>query len=134
MISSPSYPLRGETHETSRQRADAGLTVPRQTFDMAKNISVLEAQQLVEHGAVLLDVREDFEWEDFRAPGALHIPMAQLSTSTDRLPPNLIACICLHGNRSEVVAEALVGAGYEAVNVAGGMIAWEKAGLPVERG
>ena len=99
-------------------------------------ISVLEAARMVEAGeAVLLDVREPDEWRAVRAPGALHIPMRQLSISTDRLPPaGTIACICHVGARSAVVAEALVGAGYGAVNVFGGMDAWETAGLPVERG
>jgi rhodanese-related sulfurtransferase len=36
--------------------------------------------------------------------------------------------------RSAIVADALVGAGYDAVNIRGGMEAWEGAGLPVERG
>ena len=103
---------------------------------MAKQISVLEAAQLVANDdAVLLDVREPDEWLAVRAPGALHIPMRQLSTSTDRLPSRgTIACICHVGARSAVVAEALVGAGYDAVNVAGGMDAWQTAGLPVEHG
>jgi rhodanese-related sulfurtransferase len=61
--------------------------------------------------------------------------MRQLSTSTDRLPERgLIACICHVGHRSSIVAEALVDAGYDAVNVTGGMDAWEMAGLPIERG
>ena len=103
---------------------------------MPKHISVLEAAQLVDaDDAVLLDVREPDEWRVVRAPGALHIPMRQLSTSADRLPTGrTIACICHVGGRSAVVAEALVGAGYDAVNVAGGMEAWETAGLPVEHG
>jgi rhodanese-related sulfurtransferase len=103
---------------------------------VTKTISVLEAAQLVEDGeAVLLDVREPVEWATVRAQQALHIPMGQLSTSTHRLPEGgTIACICHIGARSAVVAEALVGAGYDAVNVAGGMDAWEAAGLPVERG
>lgn len=102
---------------------------------MPRDISVLEAAQLVEEGrAVLLDVREPDEWTVGRAPGALHIPMRQLSTSTDLLPDQLLACICHVGARSAVVAEALAGAGYDAVNVRGGMDAWETAGLPVERG
>lgn len=103
---------------------------------MPKHVSVLEAAQLVDGGsAVLLDVREPDEWTTVRAPGALHIPMRQLSTSAQRLPAGrTIACICHIGGRSAVVAEALVGAGYDAVNVAGGMDAWEAAGLPVERG
>ena len=103
---------------------------------MAKDISVAEAAQLVGEGrAVLLDVREPDEWKTVRAPVALRIPMRQLSTSADRLPPSgLIACICHVGHRSAVVAEALVGAGYDAVNVTGGMDAWIAAGLPVEQG
>lgn len=102
---------------------------------MARDVSVIEVAQLLQDGAcTLLDVREDFEWSDVRAPGALHIPMRHLSTSTDQLPPGRLACICAHGHRSVVVAEALVGAGYDAVNVAGGMAAWLQAGLPVEQG
>jgi rhodanese-related sulfurtransferase len=105
------------------------------TGSMANDVSALDAAQLVADGAVLLDVREHDEWLVIRAPGALHIPMWQLSTSTDRLPERAaIACICHVGGRSAVVAEALVAAGYDAVNVAGGMQAWEAAGLPVERG
>jgi rhodanese-related sulfurtransferase len=103
---------------------------------VAKQISVLEAAHLVdEQGGVLLDVREPDEWVTVRAPGALHIPMTQLSASTDRLPSGAtIVCICHIGARSAVVADALAGAGYDAVNVTGGMEAWESAGLPVERG
>ena len=102
---------------------------------MAKEISVLEAARLLnEAKAVLLDVREPDEWRTVRAPGALHIPMRELSTSADQLPAGLIACICHVGHRSAVVAEALVGAGYDAVNVSGGMDAWQAAGLPVEIG
>jgi rhodanese-related sulfurtransferase len=103
---------------------------------MAREVSVLEAARLVDDGdAVLLDVRDPDEWQALRAPGALHIPMRDLSTSTDRLPKRgLIVCICHVGMRSAIAAEALVGAGYDAANVRGGMDAWETAGLPVERG
>jgi rhodanese-related sulfurtransferase len=103
---------------------------------VAKEISVLVAAQLIKDAqAVLLDVREPDEWRTVRAPNALHIPMRQLSISADQLPATgLIACICHVGHRSAVVAEALVGAGYDAVNVMGGMDAWQAAGLPVEQG
>jgi rhodanese-related sulfurtransferase len=103
---------------------------------VAKEISVLEASRLIEaDDAVLLDVREPDEWQQLRAPDALHIPMGQLSVSAGRLPGDrTIACICAVGGRSAVVADALVNAGYDAVNVSGGMDAWATAGLPVERG
>jgi len=102
---------------------------------MAMEVSVQDAARLVDAGGVMLDVREDEEWHAVRAPGVLHIPMRALPMSTDRLPMGVtIACICHIGQRSEVVAEALVGAGYDAVTVRGGMNAWEAAGFPIERG
>jgi rhodanese-related sulfurtransferase len=103
---------------------------------VAKVVSALQAAQLVRDGnAVLLDVREPVEWLTVRAPGAVHIPMRQLAMSVDRLHRDqTIACICHVGVRSAAVADALTDAGYNAVNVGGGMEAWEAAGLPVERG
>ena len=99
-------------------------------------ISPADAAQLVhDERAVLLDVRERDEWVAVRATGALHIPMSQLAMSLHRLPQErTVACICHVGVRSAAVADALEHAGYEAVNVAGGMEAWEANGLPIERG
>ncbi|MBV9485506.1 MAG: rhodanese-like domain-containing protein [Frankiaceae bacterium] len=103
---------------------------------MPREISVMQAAQLVEAGdAVLLDVREPDEWRFVRAPAATHIPMRQVGAALDQLPAGpTIACICHVGGRSAVVADALEANGYDAVNVVGGMDAWEAAGLPVERG
>ena len=103
---------------------------------VAAAISPSEAAQLVhDERAVLLDVREQVEWLTVRASGALHIPMTELAVSLDRLPQRqTVACICHVGIRSAAVADALTNAGYDAVNVAGGMEAWEAAGLPIERG
>jgi rhodanese-related sulfurtransferase len=103
---------------------------------VVRAISAHEAADLVEQDrGVLLDVREPQEWVEVRAPGALHIPMRQVATSAGQLPVGrTIACICHVGMRSAIMAEALSDAGYDAVNVTGGMDAWEAAGLPVLRG
>jgi rhodanese-related sulfurtransferase len=80
----------------------------------------------------ILDVREDFEVADGMIPGALHIPMGELNArlgELDRSRPVIV--ICRSGNRSARVADALTGAGYTADTMAGGMIAWQRAGLPV---
>ena len=96
-----------------------------------RNVTVLEADSR-EAEAVLLDVREDDEWADGHAPEAVHVPMSRISI--DDIPAGRpVYCICRSGNRSGRVAAALVDAGVEAVNVAGGMIAWSDAGLPVVR-
>lgn len=83
-------------------------------------------------GQVLLDVREAQEWTAGHAPGAVHLPMGELHP--DRLPPaTTLLVICRSGNRSGRVVDALVNAGYDALNVAGGMGAWQAAGFPVVR-
>ena len=102
---------------------------------MSADVSVVEAQRLVEDGALLLDVREDDEWAEVHAPDATHLPMSRLREHVESLPVDRpIACICHIGGRSSMVASALRDAGFFAVNVTGGMDAWEAAGLPVIRG
>lgn len=92
------------------------------------------ARQLIAQGALLLDVREADEWQAERAPDAEWIPMSELSARAGELPRDrTIVCLCHVGARSAVVAEALRGAGWAAVNLTGGLLAWEAAGLPVIR-
>jgi rhodanese-related sulfurtransferase len=82
--------------------------------------------------AWLLDVREDDEWAAGHVPGATHIPLGQLGTRTGELPPDdTIYVICRSGMRSARAAQALSGAGWQAINVAGGMQEWAEAGLPM---
>ncbi len=84
-------------------------------------------------GAVALDVREDEEWAAGRIAGALHIPLGELGARQAEIPrERRIVCVCRSGSRSAAVTEALVRAGYEAENLAGGLKAWKTAGLPIE--
>jgi rhodanese-related sulfurtransferase len=81
--------------------------------------------------ARILDVREDFEVAEGMIPGALHIPMGQLQARLSELDPVVpVIAVCRSGNRSAAVADALNGAGYAVNTMAGGMIAWTRAGLP----
>ena len=95
------------------------------------DVDVQEARRAALAGEVLLvDVREDDEWAVGRAPGAVHLPMSQLredSCSRD-LP---VYVLCRVGSRSAAVTVALAQLGYSVSNVAGGMLAWAAAGLPV---
>lgn len=82
--------------------------------------------------ALLLDVREDDEWAAGRAPGAVHIPMTQLPARLDDLPDaDPLLVICRSGGRSARVVAWLAGNGFDAVNVAGGTLAWAAAGKPL---
>src|SRR5260370_37675014 len=81
-------------------------------------------------GAFLLDVREDEEWDAGHAPEAVHIPLGDLGaryTELDRDRPLYV--ICRAGNRSARAAHALAEAGWDAGNVADGLIRWSAARL-----
>lgn len=85
--------------------------------------------------AVLIDVREDFEWQMGHAEGARHIPLKQLPDHLDELPRSApLYLICATGNRSANAARYLKQAGFERpINVRGGTVAWQRAGLPIAR-
>lgn len=83
--------------------------------------------------AVLLDVREDDEWQHGHAPGALHIPLGQLVARVGEVPQGRpVAVICRMGSRSAQATAWLLGQGLDARNVDGGMLAWQAEGLPVQ--
>jgi rhodanese-related sulfurtransferase len=95
-------------------------------------VSAHEGLALVEAGALLLDVREQDEWAAGHAPQATLMPMSRLQAEHESLPRDrTIVCICHVGARSAAVTDALRAAGWDAVNLAGGMVAWQRAGLPV---
>jgi rhodanese-related sulfurtransferase len=86
----------------------------------------------VPDGSVLLDVREAYEWVAGHVPDALHIPLGELGVRAGEVPrDDTVYVICRSGNRSAYAAAALIGAGWDAVNVAGGMQDWAAAGRPM---
>jgi rhodanese-related sulfurtransferase len=83
-------------------------------------------------GALLLDVREPDEWSAGHAPDAVFVPMKEVQARQSELPKDRrIVTICRSGGRSAAVTEALNAWGFDSVNLAGGLYAWEAAGLPV---
>lgn len=95
-------------------------------------ITIAEAKKRRAQDQVL-DVREDFEVVEGMIPGALHIPMGQLNTRVPELDPTRpVIVVCRSGHRSAQVADALNGAGYTVDTMAGGMVAWQRAGLPTD--
>lgn len=99
-------------------------------------ITVDEARRRQAEGAILLDVREPFEWAEGHAPGATHIPLGLLDARAGELPAGRdLLVICRSGNRSARAVQWLRRAGHSgAQNVAGGMIAWAERRLPVVAG
>jgi rhodanese-related sulfurtransferase len=84
--------------------------------------------------AVLIDVREPWEWEQLRIPGALLIPLAEVPRRLDEIPEDRDVYVhCRLGGRSGRAVEFLHEHGRpRAINVVGGIEAWQEAGLAVE--
>jgi rhodanese-related sulfurtransferase len=81
--------------------------------------------------AILLDVREQAEWNSEHVGGSLHIPLSRLRSRLDDLPrETTIIAACRSGHRSAVAARTLTRAGYSTANLRGGLSAWKRAGLP----
>ncbi|MCF8571569.1 rhodanese-like domain-containing protein [Gordonia sp. HY002] len=84
---------------------------------------------------ILLDVREDDEWEQARVRGALHIPLADVPARVDEIDLDReLLVVCRTSGRSYRIMEYLLMRGIDGAVVSGGMVAWQNAGKPVETG
>ena len=82
----------------------------------------------------LLDVRTADEFRDGHIPSAVNISLQELEQKLTRIPKNKPVIIyCRSGNRSAHAARALLQAGYSEVYDLGGIIEWQRMGLPVKR-
>ncbi|ADP78180.1 Rhodanese domain protein [Pseudofrankia inefficax] len=80
----------------------------------------------------LLDVREPDEWAAGHIDGATHIPMGDLVSRLDEVPRSArVIAVCRSGNRSGMVTGYLTKGGWDAYNLAGGMMAWAAGGRPM---
>lgn len=95
-------------------------------------VAIAEVPATFGDAVVLLDVREDDEWQRGHAPGAQHIPMGDVPARMAEIDTDAeLYVICHSGGRSQRVAQYLARNGYEPVNITGGMLAWAGAGRPV---
>jgi rhodanese-related sulfurtransferase len=98
-----------------------------------REVGANEATELLDGEAILLDVRQENEWDAGHAPMATLIPLAELPDHLDELPRDrLIICACRSGGRSLRAATFLQDQGFDAVNLTGGMMAWFSEDLPFE--
>lgn len=89
----------------------------------------------LEDGAPLVDVRMPDEYAAAHVPGAVSIPLPELSARTGEVPSDRrVYVICGVGGRSAAAVEALNNAGWDTVSVAGGTKAWAAEGRPVDSG
>jgi sulfur-carrier protein adenylyltransferase/sulfurtransferase len=100
-------------------------------------INAERARDLIESGEPLIvDVREQDEWDEGHIPGAVHIPRGNLESRIERAAPDPsrpLLVYCSVGNRSAFAAKTLEEMGYEDVtSLADGFTDWKRNGFPVE--
>lgn len=103
---------------------------------LPKEIDIATAAALQRRAnVVLLDVREQSEYDAGHIPGVTHIPMGEVVDRLAEIPQDKTVIVtCRSGNRSGKVTDFLRQQGYEQVyNMQGGILAWEQAGYKVER-
>jgi rhodanese-related sulfurtransferase len=84
---------------------------------------------------LVLDVRENGEYAEAHLVGSTHIPMGEIADRVAEVPrEETLYVLCHAGGRSAKVTAYLEQQGFDAINVAGGISAWQAEGRPVETG
>ena len=100
-----------------------------------REVTVDELEQALATGARVVDVREPVEYTEAHVPGAVLIALGTVPQNLDAFKgDDPVYIICRSGGRSMRACEFLADQGVEAVNVAGGMIAWATSGRAVVGG
>jgi molybdopterin/thiamine biosynthesis adenylyltransferase/rhodanese-related sulfurtransferase len=100
-------------------------------------VDAVRARELIERSdPLIVDVREQDEWDEGRIPGAVHVPRGNLESRIEALAPErdeAILVYCAAGNRSAFAAKTLGELGYtDVVSLAGGFTDWKRNGFDVD--
>jgi rhodanese-related sulfurtransferase len=102
-----------------------------------QKLTIEQAEKWINEGALVIDVREPFEFAEGHIPQAKNIPLGELSRRLDEVPKDKrLVLVCRSGNRSSKAARLLLDQGYppDAIgNLEGGMLRWQAEGKPIER-
>jgi rhodanese-related sulfurtransferase len=113
------------------------LAYVKEAKSRVKEIDIAAYQKLPAGDHLLIDVREDHEWAEGHAQGAIHLSKGIIERDIEATAPDKSAKMVLYcggGYRSALVAEALGKMGYTgAISLDGGWRAWNEAGLPVTK-
>lgn len=103
-----------------------------------KEVNCAEALQLINHkNALILDVREESEYKSGHLLHAKWIPLGRLAErigELERYREQSIVVVCRSGQRSASACATLGKKGFaQAYNLSGGVMAWQKSNLPLEK-
>jgi hydroxyacylglutathione hydrolase/adenylyltransferase/sulfurtransferase len=90
------------------------------------------AKALAEGTAQVVDVREQYEWDEGRIDGTIHIELERLASNADRIAKDKpVIFHCRLGARSAMAARAFRASGYDAYSMAGGIQLWDDQRRPM---
>ena len=122
--------------ENSMEHTEGFLKLTDDAKTRVNEISVAEAREKMKNGAMLIDVREDLEWQAAHAKGARHMGRGVIERDIETAIPDKgaeLIIYCGGGYRSALAVDNIQRMGYSNVfSMAGGWHAWEEAGAPVE--
>lgn len=104
------------------------------SFLFPPSVSAQEsAERFQAREAVALDVRERHEWKAGHIAGSKNIPLGKLRVRAGELDTRRrYVAVCRSGSRSARATAQLRKAGFDVVNLKGGLAGWQRAGLPLE--
>ncbi len=100
------------------------------------SVNAAELNEKLKNGKrpLVLDVRQPEEFRTGHIIGAKLIPLGELGRRMKELPEDKeIVCVCATGSRSRSATKMLLGAGYNAVNMNGGMMTWARAKFSMKK-
>jgi rhodanese-related sulfurtransferase len=113
------------------------LALVQHAKSRVKEIDIEQYQKMPREGHLLVDVREDREWAEGHAAGAIHMSKGIIERDSETRVPDTATTMVLYcggGYRSALVADALERMGYHnVISLDGGWRAWNEAGLPVAK-
>jgi rhodanese-related sulfurtransferase len=123
---------------TAHKKHNPGfLALVNDAKSRVKEVDIEQYQKMPRDGHVLIDTREDNEWQAGHAAGAIHLGKGIIERDIESEIPDKSTTLVLYcggGFRSALVADTLQKMGYQnAISLDGGWRAWNGAGLPVEK-
>ena len=102
-------------------------------MNQTPEIDIHEAKKRIDAGDLLLDVREQDEYDEAHIPGSTLTPLSEFANRYEELPQDRdVVVYCRSGSRSAQAVNFLNDKGYDATNVEGGILAWKRADYPTE--
>ena len=126
---------QSDTGQSDTGQSDTAQGDSQESLSLADIVDVHQVEAIrARDDVVLIDVREQWEYDEAHIPGVTLIPLQTVPNNLQEIPTDkTVILTCRSGNRSGKATDFLRQQGYTNVhNMAGGILAWQQAGYEVE--